>query len=169
MFEDYKNMKPGVDKDYFKKFPEEMMERLKDADLVNIEEEAPVLFSLKKAHGFRVPDNYFENFELREFPKVQNRASIINMNFISAIAAGMILLLAALLFLRPASTENIELAEFDEIDSEILFDEIFEDEEGSAEDVAVVKEAKKMRRAYIRRRQEDSDISGMSRLLDPFG
>jgi hypothetical protein len=130
MLDDFKHMKQKVNQSYFDKLPSEIMDKLSDVDMIDIEQDAPMLHRIGKKEGFQVPEQYFENFTV-ELPSSKPVIKLWSSSYsVLGIAAGLILLAASLFLLNQnETTQEVEMASLDQLEDEFLLDEILDSDE----------------------------------------
>jgi hypothetical protein len=131
MLNEFKNIKNKIPKDYFIDFQSNLQKSVEDMDMIHLEEEAPLLGSIGKQTGFKVPEKYFENLSILQKAKGGTIKSL-NIYRVSSIAASIILLALIGVFALNTNqadqkSQDLQLAEFEYISEEIEYDDsIFE-------------------------------------------
>lgn len=97
MSDSYKDI-PDVPDNYFNQFRSDMKQTVKDLDLFDIKEDAPLLRSIDKSAGFRIPDHYFTELRLSEVIK-KSRSRVFTLQEITSIAASLLMVFSIAYFL----------------------------------------------------------------------
>lgn len=138
MLNDNKNMNKKIPEDFFTDFQSKLRKTVKDMDMIDLLDEAPILSSLEKETGLIVPENYFDDLSITE-TVVSHQTKVLNIYQISRIAASVLLLMMVGFFAlyhnqSELSSEDQLLAEFEYISSELddehsIFETIMADSE----------------------------------------
>jgi len=138
MLNEFKNMNNNIPEDYFSDFKSQLGKKVEDMDMISLIDEAPILYSIKKETGFKVPGNYFEDLSIAK-KVVSKQKKVLNIYRISRIAASVVLLLMAGAFAlninqSESFSEDQLLAEYEFISNEVesqnsIFEAIMAEEE----------------------------------------
>lgn len=138
MLNEFKNMNNNLPEDYFTDFKSQLEDKVEDMDMISLIDEAPVLSSIQKESGFKIPENYFEDLPIAK-EVISKQTKVLNIYRISRIAASVALLFMVGVFaLNVNQTESFSedqfLAEYEFISNEVenensIFDAIMAEEE----------------------------------------
>ena len=128
MLSEFDKSKGNLPHDFFKRFQSDLQKSVEDMDMIDLEVEAPVLNSLGKQTGFKVPEKYFENSTFYKIGKSTSRVlplwSYINKQIAAAII--MILSAGAFMYVNQINESNIDLLAATDI--ELSYEDINEDD-----------------------------------------